>query len=82
MYENIRNYVKFYTGIALVHTTFFVCYGKIVSTFDIIRKLWVDHFIYDEEVIDILRNKISYEGNDYCVGILMESGKIKQLESK
>lgn len=82
MNDNIRNYVKFYSGIALVHTTFFVCYGQIVSTFDIIKKLWVDHFIYDEEVTDILRNKIDMEGNSYAVGILLSSGKIKHLEAR
>lgn len=40
----------------LVNTTFMVSYNNIVSTFDIIKKVWTEHHMLEDEVTGLLRN--------------------------
>ena len=80
MYGKIRKFVKIFKSVAIANTTFFVAFDKIVSIFDLISKMWVDHFIFEEDIEEILRNQNS--ANSYIMGVLLKSGKIKILESK
>ena len=68
----------------LVDTTFFFSFNNVVSTFDIIKKLWLDYYLLDEEVVELLRNQKKDEnGKDlFFIGILLKSGKIIPIESK
>lgn len=40
----------------LANTTFMVAYNNIISAFDIFKKIWIDHFIFDDEILELLRN--------------------------
>ena len=68
----------------LVDTTFFFSFNNVVSTFDIIKKLWLEYYLLDEEVVELLRNQKKDEnGKDlFFIGILLKSGKIIPIESK
>ena len=52
----IKNFVKVFQATTLINTTFLIAYNNVVSSFDIIKKLWLDHYIFDESVVDLLRN--------------------------
>lgn len=44
----IKLYVKVFTATTLINTTLLIAYNNVVSSFDIIKKLWLDHYIMDE----------------------------------
>lgn len=69
-YILIREKVKIFTGMTLVNTTFMVAYNNIVSTFDIFKKIWIDHFIFDEFVLNLLRNQHWQHSDSYFIGVL------------
>ncbi|CDW75557.1 wd-40 repeat protein [Stylonychia lemnae] len=79
--QQIKQYLKLYGAFTLINTTFLVAYNNIVSTFDVIKKLWLDHYIQDETIVDLLRNQRDATSDDYIVGVLLQSGKIVPLES-
>jgi len=45
---SIKNFVKVFTATTMINTTFLIAYNNVVSSFDIIKKLWNDHYIMDE----------------------------------
>ena len=53
----VKDYLKLFHAFTIVDTSFFVCFNNVVSTFDIIKKMWVDHFIMDDFVYELLRTE-------------------------
>lgn len=64
----------------LIKTQFVICYGKIVATYDLVKKEWTNQFIFEDNVLKLYR----YSAGDskMSIGVYLQNGKIKILDSK
>lgn len=66
----------------LIKTTFIIAFGKMVATYDLVSRQWSDNFIFDDEVVKLLRYGDQDVTTISSVGVYLKNGKIKILASK
>lgn len=79
-YDLVRYAVKLYSKIQLINTYFYISHDKMVSMFDIVKKEWHGHYMFNSKILELLRNEKSDHILNYNVAIYLKSSEIRYID--
>ena len=73
-FQKVKNHCKLFSCFVFVGTYIFVSHGPYLSLFNVLKQKWIDHMVFDSEIVQVFRSEDGHGGMDICV--LQDDGKI------